>query len=83
MKWQKLQDGMAKRFVLSDGAQVLGVVKASAGEAQIAFFADGDDVAGVAAQSEQLGGFSDFIDNLQPQDVIDICCKMDKTAKAS
>ncbi len=83
MDWQELQDGIARRFVLGDGASVIGVLKASDGESQIVFFADCEDVAAVETQSERLGEFSDYIDNLQPQDVIDICCRRDKTAKAT
>ncbi len=83
MDWQELRDGAGKRFLLDDGAQMIGVITVSDGAAQIAFFADCENIESAEAQSERLGEFSDFIDKLQPQDVIDICCAMDRTAKAS
>jgi hypothetical protein len=72
MHWQELRDGAGKRFVLDDGAQMIGVITVSDGAAQIAFFADCENIESAGAQSERLG-----------EDVIDICCAMDRTAKAS
>ncbi len=83
MEWQELQNGLAKRFALEDGSQIVGVVKAGDGGADIAFFADTADVANAESESETLGGLSDFIDNLQPQDVIEICARIDKGLEAT
>ena len=78
MEWQELQNGLAKRFALEDGSRIVGVVGAGDGGADIAFFADADDVANAESESEKLGGLSDFIDDLQPQDVIEIYARIDK-----
>lgn len=81
MEWQELQDGVARRFALNDGTQIVGVVRVSGGEAGIEFFANCADVADAESQSEKMGGLSDFIDELQPQDVIDIYSRIDKSSK--
>jgi hypothetical protein len=81
LEWQELQNGLARRFALEDGAQIVGVIKAGDGEADIEFFANTADVASAESESEKLGGLSDYIDALQPQDVIEICARIDKSSK--
>ena len=82
MEWQELQNGLARRFALEDGAQIVGVIRAGDGGADIEFFANTADVTSAETESEKMGGLSDFIDNLQPQDVIDICARISKSSKA-
>ena len=76
MRWEDLDDALAGRFVLNDGTQVVGIVWTTDEKPYIEFFADTGDLVSVAAQSEKLGGLDDFIDDLQPQDVIDICHRL-------
>ena len=83
LEWQELQNGLAKRFEIEDGSLIVGVVKAGDGGTAIAFFADDDDIANAESESEKLGGLSDFIDDLQPQDVIEICAGIDKRLKST
>lgn len=77
MEWQEMQSGLARRFALGDGIQVVGLVEVAKEDVKISFFADRADIEGIEAKSEKLGELSDFIDDLRPQDVIDICCTMD------
>ena len=83
MEWQELENGVAARLELNDGTQVIGVVWITDGEATVEFFADCADIASVETQSEQLGDLSDLIDDLQPQDVIDICAGIYRKSKAT
>jgi hypothetical protein len=82
MEWQELQDGLAGRFALNDGTQVIGIIRETDHGITIEFFADSADIASVETQSEKLGRLPDLIDDLQPQAVIDICARMDKESKA-
>jgi len=77
MEWREMHGGLAKRFALGDGTQVVGLVEVAEEDVKISFFADRADIEGIEAKSEKLGGLFDFIDDLRPQDVIDICCAMD------
>ena len=76
MRWEDLDDALAGRFVLNDDTQVVGIVWTTDEKPYIEFFADTGDPASVATQSKMLGGLDKFIDDLQPQDVIDICQRL-------
>ena len=76
MHWEELEDALAGRFTLNDGTQLVGIVRATDEKPYIEFFADTGELVSIAAQSEKLGGLDDFIDDLQPQDVIDICHRL-------
>ena len=76
MHWEELEDALAGRFTLNNGMQVVGIVWATDEKPYIEFFADTDDLANIEAQSKKLGGLDELIDDLQPQDVIDICHRL-------
>jgi len=69
---------------LADDAEdvlgAFGVVQADGGQAL--FFSDTEDLGLLEFESEKLGTLSDMIDVLQPEDIIDICCRMQKGSKS-
>ena len=79
MDWQNVRDGLAKQFVLEDGTSVVGFIDPGDGKARIVFHSDTGDIEQVGQESGDLGGLSDMIEQLQPEDIIEICCFLDKT----
>ncbi len=81
MEWFKINQDAVRRFILEDGTTVIAVVKTSEGGNRVIFYSDIPDLKRAEIQSAKLGGLSDLIDNLRPQDIIEICCRLSGTPK--
>ena len=80
-EWQKVQGGVAKRFVLEDDTPVIAFLKDEDGTARLAFHSDVSDLDCIELDSEKLGELPDLIDCLEPADIIEICCYMDRVSE--
>jgi hypothetical protein len=82
MQWRQVQGGLARQFVLENGAAMIGMITAESAGSQFLFYPDQGDLDRLDPQSDPLGGLSAFIDGLRPEDVIDICCRLDEASKS-
>ncbi len=75
MEWKEACGGFARRMALEDGTPVIAVLKDADGQRHVSFWSDVDEFDKVELESGRLGGLSDLIDVLRPEDIIDICCR--------
>jgi hypothetical protein len=80
-QWQKVHGGCAKRFVLEDDTPVIAFLKHEDGEARLIFFADVSELDCIELDSQKVGELPDLINFLQPADIIEICCCMDRVSE--
>lgn len=80
MEWQQVEGGCARRFILEDGAPVIAVLRDADDQRHVMFYSNVEDFDRIQLDSEKLGGLSDLIDALQPEDVIEICCRAERTS---
>ena len=76
MEWFKINQDTVRRFILEDGTTVIAVLKGSEGGNRLTFYSDVPDLKHAEVESVKLGELSDLIDNLRPQDIIEICCRL-------
>ena len=79
MDWQKVSNGHAKVFVLENDTPIVGFLSDSGGRGRLAFYSD---LNSIGMESGELGELSDVIDDLRPEDIIEICCFIDKDKAA-
>jgi hypothetical protein len=77
MAWESVQNGVARRCTLEDGATVVAFIKKG-----LSFYADTGNLDNLESNSHELGNLTDFIERLRPEDLIEICCLADKLSKA-
>jgi len=76
MQWQQTESGLLRRFTLEDGTIVVGLLKQMGEQEELIFYTDSDDPQRLERDGEKLGGLAELIDELGPEDIIEICCKM-------
>lgn len=81
MEWEKVHDGLAKRFVLEDGTPVVAFFKDTGEGQRLTFYADVSDFDRVELEAERLGELPDLIDALRPEDIIEICCQTESISR--
>jgi len=79
--WENVQAGLARRLFLEDGTAVIAVLQSAPDGERAVFFSDVPDMNALDFESERLGSLSDLIDVLQPADIIEICCHLEKNSK--
>lgn len=76
MRWQQIDSGLFRRFTLEDGTIVVGLLKQMGEREELSFYSDVEDPQHLEQDGEKLGGLAELIDDLRPEDIIEICCKM-------
>lgn len=79
MNWQKVSNGHAKVFVLENDTPIVGFLGDSGDRRRLVFYSD---LNSIGMESGELGELSDVIDDLRPEDIIEICCFIDKDKAA-
>ncbi|GAB4332816.1 MAG: hypothetical protein Kow0099_04600 [Candidatus Abyssubacteria bacterium] len=75
MDWTEACGGLARRIALEDGTPVIAVLRDADGQPQLSFWSDVEEFDRVELESRRLGGLNDLIDVLQPEDLIEVCCR--------
>ena len=83
MEWQAISGGLVKKFLLEDGTPIVALIKNEGEDKGLIFCSDTGDLAAVGPESERLGRLTDLIDDLRPEDIIDICCFIERASKES
>ncbi len=81
MAWQKVQEGLARRFVLEDGTPVVALLKDADEGRQLTFYSDVSDFDRIELEAERVGELPDLIDALRPEDIIEVCCQTERISK--